>query len=108
MLDIINTALPQLTRRAILGGLAGVTVAGTAAAARPSPVLPTREDLEDYFLFIRSEHKRIADELGIDMFDVMTFHQRGGHKRYELNCPTPASARALGVLAHVGMIGGAA
>lgn len=107
MLDDISTALPRLTRRAVLGGFAAATV---AAGAVPALAVPdaTREDMEDYFLFLWAEHRRVAEELGIDAFDHVTFRMRGGQVRYNLACSSPAASRALRVLAEAGLKGGAA
>lgn len=107
MFDNINTALPRLTRRAVLGGFAAVSVAAGVGPAAAIPA-PTREDMEDYFLFLWAEHRRVAEELGIDAFDHAIFCARGGRARYERECSTPASSRALRVLAQAGMVGGAA
>ncbi|UFX07269.1 hypothetical protein [Sinorhizobium meliloti] len=91
-----------LTRRAALLGISlGVAGSSLPAPAQSEP-LPTREDLEDYFLFLWSEHRRVAEELGIDVFDHVTLHNRGGRVRYEEACPSPASERALRVLAQTG------
>ncbi len=100
MPETSTTALPQLTRRTMLGGLASATLT-SAAAAKPAP-MPTREDLEDYFCFLWCEHRRIADELGVDVFDLMTLRKRGGRERYERTYSASASTRALGVLTQVG------
>jgi len=93
----------MLTRRA---ALFGATVAMTAAAtplATAGEKLPTREEMEDYFLFLWAEHRRVAEELGIDVFDHLTFRVRGGQARYEDACSSPASTRALRVLAQTGL-----
>lgn len=79
----------------------------SAAASLPAPAhaepLPTREDLEDYFLFLWSEHRRVAEELGIDVLDQLTVHNCGGRARYEEACSAPAPTRALRVLAQAGL-----
>lgn len=92
-----------LTRRAALLGISlSVAAAPLATAAHAEP-LPTREDLEDYFLFLWNEHHRVAEELGVDMHDPITLRNRGGRARYEEVCSAPASTRALKVLAQTGL-----
>ncbi len=98
-----------LTRRAALFGAA--TVAITSAAITQATAveqIPTREEMEDYFLFLWAEHRRVAEELGIEVFDHLTFRMRGGQVRYDLACTSPAASRALRVLAEAGLKGGAA
>ncbi|RVH98817.1 hypothetical protein CN206_33410 [Sinorhizobium meliloti] len=91
-----------LTRRVALFGMASAAVGATCEAAQ-AEVMPTREQLEDYFLFLWSEHRRVAEELGVDVFDQLTLHNRGGRARYEEACSAPASTRALKVLAQTGL-----
>lgn len=96
-----------LTRRSALIGIAA-SVAGASIPSAQADPLPTREDLEDYFVFLWAEHRRVAEELGIDVFDHLTLHSRGGLSRYKRECAQPAAARALRVLSQAGMAGGAA
>jgi hypothetical protein len=91
-----------LTRRAALLGIS-LSVAGASLPPAHAEPAPTREDMEDYFLFLWSEHRRVAEELGIDVFDHLTLRNRGGRNRYEDACSSPASTRALKVLAQTGL-----
>lgn len=93
---------PVLTRRTALFGMVATAAAGAANSVEAGAV-PTREQMEDYFLFLWSEHRRVAEELGIDVFDHLTLHNRGGRARYEEACSPPASTRALKVLAQTGL-----
>lgn len=96
-----------LTRRAALLGMSFTVASASVSEARSAPPA-TREEMEDYFLFLWSEHQRVADELGIDVHDTKTFRERGGYARYERECPEAASSRALRVLSQAGMKGGGA
>lgn len=97
----------MLTRRAALLGISATVAAVPISTVHAEPV-PTRDDMEDYFLFLWAEHRRVAEELGIDVFDHAIFCARGGRARYERECSAPAASRALHVLAQAGMVGGAA
>jgi len=93
-----------LTRRAALLGLS-ISIVGSSVSQVRSEPLPTRDDMEDYFLFLWCEHNRVADELGIDPFHSVTAYRRGGNERYQHACPEPAASRALRVLTEAGMRG---
>lgn len=93
-----------LTRRAALLGMTTALVASPTIEAKAA--LPaTREDLEDYMLFLWNEHRRVAEELGVDPHDFLVLHRRGGKARYDEACQAPAMSRALTVLSTVGFNG---
>lgn len=93
----------MLSRRAALFGATVALTTSVIPQATAEEQLPTREEMEDYFLFLWAEHRRVAEELGIDVFDHLTLRSRGGRARYEEVCSEPASTRALRVLAQTGL-----
>ncbi len=99
----------NITRRIFLKhapiavGAVSVSAVASASVEMQSMREPTREELEDYLLFLWSEHRRLAGELGIDPYDHMLSHRRGWKSRYESACADPASTRASAVLSRAGV-----
>ncbi|MDW9481395.1 hypothetical protein GOB57_22365 [Sinorhizobium meliloti] len=92
--DLVKMMASHARRAAILQ---------TSISADEPP--PSREELEDYLLFLWSEHHRVAQEIGVEPHDAMLVHRRGGVRRYDQTCPQPASSRARAVLSIAGFAG---
>lgn len=86
-----------LQRLGIAAAVAGTGTATVVMAAQK----PTRAQLERYYTLLWCEHQRLAEEMGVDMFDSTIVHKDGNYEATKLD--GPPSSRASGVLMAAGV-----